>query len=274
MAQKLSAENSARVRQALASWQQWQPCPEKLPELVEQLGGDSNLSFKVDDGLSQWVLRLNNPNKDSGINRANERLAIEAAHAKGLSPQLCFSGDDFLVTPFVQGKSPLLKNFSQFGQLFSHIHSLPVELASIDLLDHLKNYYQKVPPDSLLATCYQHLVATYPADSVELKPCHNDCLLPNMLETGKGIFLLDWEYAAAVDPAYDLAVFTTSYALSPDQMDSLLAGYDPRLADTRSLRLRITYYEKYYRLIEILWWRIRKRPMREQLQLLTDSLTR
>lgn len=273
MAKKLSAEDRSRLRQALGSWEGWRPVPKKQPEVITQLGGDSNLSFVVSDGLMRWVLRLNNPRSDLGINRDNERLALQAAHVVGISPLPNFDSNEVLVTPFITGQQARLENLLQIGALFGQIHSLVIELAPIDLKQHLKNYYEKVTPEPLLKDCYQHIVDLYPEGSVNLKPCHNDCLLPNMIESQHGFYIIDWEYAAAADPAYDLAVFSSTYKLNQAQLRSLLSAYDPdNVLDTESLVSRIEYYEKYYRLIEILWWNMRGRSPGIELEALAEGL--
>ena len=275
MDKKLSAEDRHCLTQALTSWESWREGPEKLPEVITQFGGESNLSFVVSDGAMHWVLRLNNPQRDIGISRDNERLALEAAHEAGISPLPSFHSSELLITPLLVGAQATLENLPQIGNLFSRVHSLAVELTPLDLLQHLKNYYEKVTPEPLLRDCYQHIVALYPKDNVESRPCHNDCLLPNMIASKNGLQLIDWEYAAATDPAYDLAVFSSSYGLSRARMALLLSTYDPDGdSHIEGLIARIEYYEKYYQLIEILWWRIRGQRMKGRLEALVLSLAK
>lgn len=275
MVKKLSAEDRNRLKQALASWESWREGPELLPQVITQLGGDSNLSFIVSDGSTRWVLRLNSPLSDNGINRDNERVALRAGHAAGISPLPNLHTSEVLVTPFLAGQRATLEDLTQVGGLFCRIHALAIELTPIDLLQHLQNYYEKAAPEPVLKDCYQHIVALYPKAAVDLKPCHNDCLLPNMIKSEHGLTIIDWEYAAATDPAYDLAVFSATYKLNQAQLRLLLSAYDPySIFDAEGLILRIQYYEKYYRLIEILWWNIRHRPMTAQLESLAESLAR
>jgi thiamine kinase-like enzyme len=180
-----------------------------------------------------------------------------------------------LVSPLLAGQQARLENLSQIGGLFYRIHSLPIKLTPINLKQHLKNYYEKATPEPILKDCYQHIVGSYPTEIIDLKPCHNDCLLPNMIESEHGLYIIDWEYAAAADPAYDLAVFSSTYELNQAQLRLLLSAYDPdSILDAESLISRIEYYEKYYRLIEILWWNIRHQPMKAQLESLAHSLAK
>jgi thiamine kinase-like enzyme len=99
--------------------------------------------------------------------------------------------------------------------------------------------------------------------------CHQDLLFENMIRTASGIVVVDWEYARLADPAYDLAVFTTTYSVNDHQRKMLLDAY--RSTDS-GLPERILYYEKVYALIEILWWQIKGRRLDEQIQKLAGLL--
>jgi len=255
----------------LASWQSWQAPPKALPQLVTQLGGDSNTSFLVSDGSAQWVVRLNNPQQDAGIDRSNERIALQAAHQAGIAPALSFHSSELLVTPFVAGQQAEQGDLSDIGKLFKKIHALQIELLPIDFLQHLKTYYLQVAPSSVLEDCYQRIVEMFPRASVEFVPCHNDCLLPNIIKSGQGLVVIDWEYAAAADPAYDLAVFSSTYGLDAAQLEVLMSAYGA--GDAGDLLSRVRYFEEYYRLVEILWWGIRGRSMSESLETFAQDMT-
>ncbi|GJM12647.1 MAG: hypothetical protein DHS20C12_10500 [Pseudohongiella sp.] len=215
------------------------------------------------------MLRLNNPVTDSGVNRENERLALEAAHLAAIAPVTSFHSSDLLVTPFLEGEQATLGDLAEIGELFSRVHSFDVELSSLDLLQHLESYYEDASPDPLLTACYRRVVDLFPEGEVELKPCHIDCLLPNIIRAKQGLQLIDWEYAAKADPAYDIAVFSGTYGLDEGQKELLLAGYG-LVGD--GFRERLGYFEVCYGLIEVLWWRLRGRDMRKELGALMARL--
>ncbi len=58
-----------------------------------------------------------------------------------------------------------------------------------------------------------------------LAPCHNDALPANLLDDGRRVLLIDWEYAALNDPAWDVAYLAVEAALDETGFDRLLAGY-------------------------------------------------
>ena len=83
--------------------------------------------------------------------------------------------------------------------------------------------------------------------------------------------LIDWEYASAMDPAFDLAAVCASNKLSKTQRSQLLQGYGVGEIDTDFLT-RLSYYQCYYQLIEILWWRRRGEKKAEQLGALAREI--
>ena len=58
-----------------------------------------------------------------------------------------------------------------------------------------------------------------------LVPCHHDPWPENFVDADAGLRLLDWEYSAMGDPAWDLADVVVEAALDPAATDRLLASY-------------------------------------------------
>lgn len=246
-----SLQVTKRVKKIVSTWESWHSQPVAQPKLIRQLGGYTNLSFLVTDGQSRWVVRLNGDRRDAGISQSNEMSAITAAHLAGIAPGIAFQGEDFLVVEYVSGEKPNLDDIAEIGALFADVHSLNVTIQPIDLLKHLGTYHRQVAPDIDITQCFQEIMALEPVEKCSLVPCHQDLTLDNMIKTDNGIAVIDWEYAALSDPAYDLAVFSYSHELDAAQLSDLLANYNRVKID---LRYRIRYFEKVYALIEILWW--------------------
>jgi thiamine kinase-like enzyme len=92
-----------------------------------------------------------------------------------------------------------------------------------------------------------------------------------MIKSESGLMLIDWEYACGMDPAFDLAAVCASSKLSEAQRSQLLQGYGVGKIDTDFLK-RLRYYQYYYQLIEILWWRRRGKKNAEQLGALAREI--
>ena len=56
-------------------------------------------------------------------------------------------------------------------------------------------------------------------------PCHNDLLPANLIDDGRSLWLVDWEYAGIGHPLFDLANLAANAALDDDQELGLLTAY-------------------------------------------------
>lgn len=63
------------------------------------------------------------------------------------------------------------------------------------------------------------------SSTAKLAPCHNDLFPANIVTGAAGSKLIDWEYAADNDPAYDLAGFAVCASLGLEDVESLTERY-------------------------------------------------
>ncbi|HLJ68058.1 MAG TPA: phosphotransferase, partial [Chloroflexota bacterium] len=70
-------------------------------------------------------------------------------------------------------------------------------------------------------------------------PCHNDLLPANLIDDGRQIWIIDWEYAGLGDPFFDLGNLAANLELSEEQERALLETYSGEIRenDLRHLRL-------------------------------------
>ena len=66
------------------------------------------------------------------------------------------------------------------------------------------------PPDTrggrdLVAAAVQHVAALAALPNLDPVVCHSDLHTLNLIDCGDSLVLLDWEYAHASDPLWDLA---------------------------------------------------------------------
>ena len=279
MAENHSQLDRQRLDAALALWPQWHPRPARKPQMMSRLGGESNVSFLVSDGAQQWALRLNAEGPSLGVNRQSERAAHSAAAQAGLAPSVVYSSAGVLVTRFIAGEAVSLTRLSDIGRLLARVHELQVELPTLKPLDYLQEnllaarHAHGQANSKLIEHCAQWLKQHLPNEPITTVPCHNDCLLANLVSVDKVLQLIDWEYAAAMDPAFELAVVCAGNTLNEAQKTQLLQGYGLEKIDTQFLQ-RLHYYQAYYRLLEILWWLRRGSSQKAQLDRLVRFLDR
>jgi thiamine kinase-like enzyme len=214
-------------------------------------GGLSNHNFVVRAGGVSLFARMCQPRSFLGIDRRNEVVCHELASGLGIAPELIHQEEGLLVTRFIDGKTLTPADLRETNMM--------QRLAA--LLDKLHGAWDGLTGE-ILYFCPFQTVRTYARTAVRLKAsipddlgellddarqlsrriapfrpvlCHNDLLPANLIDDGACLWLVDWEYAGAGHPLFDLANASANVGLSDDQVGALLQAYrghfDPRDLD-------------------------------------------
>ncbi len=211
-------------------------------------GGITNANFRVDDRGGRFFVRIGDDIPVHGVMRFNEAAASRAAHAAGLSPEVVHQEPGALVLRFVEGRTLTPEDVRQ-----------PEILGRI--LPLVKRCHREVPRHlrgPTLAFWVFHVVRDYihtleqagsdrgtelarligvaetlerAVGPVELVFGHNDLLAGNLLDDGKRLWLIDWDYAGWGSALFDLGGLASNNELAPDQEEWLLATYFERSPD-------------------------------------------
>jgi aminoglycoside phosphotransferase (APT) family kinase protein len=92
--------------------------------------------------------------------------------------------------------------------------------------------------------------------------CHSDLHTFNLIDSGHALVLLDWEYAHAADPLWDLAGWSANNDLEDGLTQELLAAYLGR-APTRPESMRLRLLSWLYDYICLMWSELYLDPRRE-----------
>jgi thiamine kinase-like enzyme len=214
-------------------------------------GGITNHNFAVRSGGRAYVARLCEERPLLGIDRRNEVVCQQAAGAWGLAPEVVHHEAGLLVTRFVEGRTlaaadvrqpPLIARLAATLQrLHQAWDTVTGEVLYFCPFQTVRTYARSaarlgaerpVDLDALLedARRLSHRIAPF-------RPvlCHNDLLPANLIDDGRRLWLVDWEYAGIGHPLFDLANLSANAALGDDQELDLLTAYrgqvDPRDLD-------------------------------------------
>lgn len=193
------------------------------------------------------------------IDRAQERQALLLAEAAGLLPKIYYHSADGqqLILAWSEEPSWQADYFSsaagitQLAQLAAQIHAIPARLKILDLADYLQQLMASLP--SLSQTVRQRIeqqqamLRALPAISPVL--CHNDINPTNLL--GMKPWLVDWEYAALGDPAFELAGICRVGQFDMRQQQALVNSY--QAAGGYCELNRVTQMLVVVDLISLLW---------------------
>jgi thiamine kinase-like enzyme len=213
-------------------------------DAVEPLGGGiTNHNYKVDAGGESFVLRIGGAETELlGIDRANERDASLVAAALGIAPDVVsfVEPEGHLVTRFVAGKAGEV-SVVDAAALLRRLHAGPQIPGRFDVLAVVDEYATRArvrgvsPPEAFAeARRVGEAVAARLGRRPEA-PCHNDLLAANFISGDGRTWIVDWEYAAMGDPAFDLANFAVSNGLDQEGDAELLRAYGSDEADVHVL---------------------------------------
>src|SRR5258708_2769365 len=126
------------------------------------------------------------------------------------------------------------------------------------------------PPDArgtrdLSAAAARRLAALAVLPGVDPVVCHSDLHTLNLVDRGNSLVLLDWEYAHAADPLWDLAGWSANNDLEDNLKRDLLASYTGR-PPTRNEYLRLQLLGWLYDYVCLLWSELYLSRHRDELQ--------
>ena len=226
------------MRLALSSWQDWNTsgleAPEAEPEVVSELfGGRTNKTFLVSSGDFRAVIRINSPDAVKlGIDRQREKRILQLLQPTGLVPKVLFIHDEFLVSEFIEGNSltdKSLKNshiMESLSEALAVVQSIQMPDASprnyLDYCRHYLNQLSEVTVSALVVKQIEEAARAVDGEAWDPVICHHDMVPENIIVNDRGLFIIDWEYAALGHPGLDfLRLYGSDYASPESKKESL-----------------------------------------------------
>lgn len=231
------------------------PCWSGSIDIEPLVGGITNRNYRITEaGGRRLVVRLGEDIPEHGVMRFNELAAARAAQAAGISPEVIFAGDGFLVSRFIDGRTftpvdvrePL--NLDRIVELVRRCHhDIPRHFQGPALIfwvfQVIRNYLNLLnarhsnPYDVTLDSLAQKGERLEQAlGPVTIVFGHNDLLAANLIDDGQRLWLIDWDYAGFNSPLFDLANLASNNEFTPDREASLLDSYFGRPASREHCR--------------------------------------
>lgn len=237
----------------------------------------------IQQGLTNRVYRLSyegrlyfyrvsvRQTKEVFIHRRSEQQVLELMQSVGLTPAVFYFADDGSEMLMDWCDEPVwnLEQFSspdgikKIAQLCAQIHGYSLPIHHLHLFDYLSALADHLSlPFQLLKLHHEVLTWLKSLPSVSLVLCHNDINPSNLM--GAKPWLLDWEYAALGDPAFDLAGIIRAGQMNQQQMMDLIDAYQHAggLVDS----VRVTGMLKVVDLVGYYWCERMKILQPEQLE--------
>ena len=218
------------------------PCWSGQVALEPLLGGITNKNFLVTDRAGKFVVRLGHDLPVHGVMRFNELAASRAAHAAGISPEVVYAETGVLVLRYIEGRAltaELVRNTAllpSIVDLLKRCHEeVPRHLDGPALMfwvfQILRGYANALrefdnPYRPLLPQLMENAAALeQEVGAVVIVYGHNDLLAANIIDDGKRLWLIDWDYAGFNSPLFDLGGLVSNNELDNHQTQFVLARY-------------------------------------------------
>lgn len=210
---------------------------------AERLGGLTNRNFLIGTPRGKFVLRIPGEGTSEYISRSNEAHAAKVTSEIGVNAPLHFfdPADGIQLAGFIEGAATLNgERFKDLGSVRRSAESLrrvhdsgKSFLNRFELFQMIDDYLDILGrKDAPLPDGYHDVKREAEAVRQALGkrklpsvPCHCDPLAENFLDTGKQVYVIDWEYAGNNDPMWDLGDVSVEAGFGPEQDAALMEAY-------------------------------------------------
>jgi thiamine kinase-like enzyme len=238
---------------------------------VEELGGGiTNQNFKVLVDGEAFVLRIGGKDTELlGIDRRAEQAAARMAAAIGVGPEVLtvVEPEGYLITRFIVG-NPVPPERMRDPETVKRVAASLRAIHVAQAIPSRFNAHRVVEAYEATATARG---VTIPADYRWAKdasdriekargpqpevPCHNDLLNANLIDDGRRIRIVDWEYAGMGDRFFDLGNLSIKNDFEPEDDRRLLQAYsgevrEPDLAAIRVMRFMGAFFEAMWGVVQ------------------------
>ncbi|WP_378944728.1 phosphotransferase [Mesorhizobium sp. ANAO-SY3R2] len=203
-------------------------------------GGISNESWLVEDRNGRHVVRFGKDYPFHHVFRDREVMVARAAYEAGFAPKLHYAEPGVMVTEFLGAKTydadDVRANATRIARLIRRFHDeMPRHVSGAGFMfwafHVIRDYARTLQAgNSRMTAELPRYLAT--ADRLERAQAplpiifsHNDLLPANLLDDGKRLWLIDFEYAGFSTPMFDLAGAASNAGMTAEESEELLRVY-------------------------------------------------
>jgi thiamine kinase len=208
-------------------------------DIRRSAGGLVNETYRVLRDGEVYAMRVAAANLYAlGVDRDWEAQVLKAACAADLAPAVEYfdARRGILITRWEAGQAwsgaalRLPTNIRRMAGLMRRIHALPLPsparvMSPAQWIDYYGVGTHSGAAAALRPTAARQLAALARLPMSAPALCHSDLHALNLIDRGDSLILLDWEYAHASDPLWDLAGWSANNDLEESLQQDLLKSY-------------------------------------------------
>ena len=229
----------------------------------------TNDSYLAYNDNNKYVVKIGGDKKHYGVIRSHEIEASKAGYRAGISPEVIYYDDRILIFKYIQSttltpekmrEKKILKKIIYLIKIVQNkvINYLKGPYASVDIFQMInkKIFYLKEKNSPYIDKINKFIkhIAIFEKEthSFELVLAHNDYYHKNILNDGKKLWLVDWEFSGFNSPLLDLANVSKNSELSEDEDHFILEEFYGDLL-TSSLKYNFQVMKCSSKLNNVLW---------------------
>ncbi|HID3668398.1 TPA: phosphotransferase, partial [Serratia marcescens] len=201
-----------------------------------------------------------------GVSRRREARVLRRC-APGLGPRVFAQNNQWLILEWLEGdvvtdaEFAALNERGELAAMAAELHRRPLSGYRLDLRRQFLRYWpqldtRRVTPAWL--RLQRHFLLSVPPRPLRLAPLHMDIHPGNLLATGEGLRLIDWEYAADGDVALDIAALFRGNGWSAGQQQRFLQHYARQgYHDAARLQAQVRGWLPWVDYLMLLWFEVR-----------------
>jgi thiamine kinase-like enzyme len=206
-------------------------------------GGLTNISYVATDRSGKYVVRCGEDIPAHHVFRDREVAVSRAAFEAGLSPEIVHVEPGITVLRFIEGRTftetDLRAAASRIVALLKTCHRDVARRlrgpANMFWVFHvIRDYVRLIDADPTYLALADRLEATQVPLPIVFG--HNDLLPGNVMDDGRRLWLIDWEYAGFGTAMFDLANLSSNGEFSAAEDQALLDAYFDGMVDEPLLR--------------------------------------
>lgn len=233
-------------------------------------GGMTNRNFLLRTTKGSYVVRIPGEGTGNFINRREERKNTYNAVKCGWHPDVIYFDDSGIkITEYIENSEILSAKFLKDENVLNNVIGILKKL-------HLKNFEVNNMNENWICNEYKKYDAMLDKEKVkwnlypafrelekeflpfveklksfnpQFSACHNDLVPQNWIISKDNLYLLDWEYSAINDPAFDLASLVSEFKLDKNLRNKVITLY----SKDEFFEKRVYIYELLQHILWFVW---------------------
>ncbi|MFC6212054.1 phosphotransferase [Rahnella sp. LAC-M12] len=236
---------------------------------LSPVAGLTGESWKIASPAGDMLARhQSGERRNAGVERQREHAILRRIARQSLGPCVRLSSPPWLLVEWIAGVPLSEAAFvsvqgqkSVCGSL-AKLHRLACSGYPLDLRRQFARYWQHIDRRRLTPrwlALHQKMIRRKLPVPLKMALLHMDIHAGNLLETEKGVRIIDWEYAADGDIALEFAALFRGNGLDPLQQDAFLREYAEvgGYQDLPLFRQQISRWLPWVDYLMLLWFEVR-----------------